>query len=413
MGAPGQPYTVWTANQPPLYEASAEAPQNLPYTLEWKDLRILASASLQAEWNDNISLVNQHPLGDYILSPMVNLQGLLPITGENTLNLTLGCGYAAYLIHPVDSHLLITPGSSLDFKARAGDYLLDLHDCFNYVEDASLYGNISGLAELGGFFNTAGLDVVREFGPVRVTLGYDHKTFLASSSDFTPLDNNSDTGTARVSIAAAAGLLTGIEAAGGTTYFGPGQELNLGGVHTLDVLSRYENYSAGPFAGWQIASRLNALFKAGFMEHLYDDPALTQNHSSIPGYYVSAQFQGKVNDKLNLHLEGGREEIASIDGSLVQQWYGSAGGSWEIIRNGILTASVRYENAHVPFETSFDNYVEFTHDFDRVLFQAGFTYPLARRLAAGITYKLILKESATELAQYALNDVALGLNWTF
>ncbi len=396
MAAPNRPFTSWAGNLP-----QPELPQNLPYNLHWGQLRLLASASLQTEWNDNITLVNTNRIGDFILLPMLSVQGLLPVTEDNQLSFTLGVGYDAYLEHPVDSQLLITPDSVLSFNARAGDFKFNFHDHVSYIEDSSLYGNVSGLAKLGGFFNTAGADVYREFGPVAVTLGYDHQDFLAASSAFNILNNGSDTGTARVAISPRAGLLTGLEGGGGVTGYSRG------------ALSDFESYNVGAFTDWQITSRLNALFRAGFVDHVYDTPALTGNHSALPGYYLSATAQGNLNDKLGVFLAGGREEIVSIDGSLLRQWYGSLGGNWEVIRRGMLTASVRYENAHIPFEDAFGGFNYFAPNYQRVLFETRFKYPIARRLDASLTYNLIVKDTPTFPARYTLNDIALGLVFSF
>jgi hypothetical protein len=393
---PKQPFASWAPYQP-LYQA----PQDLPYDLQWGRLRLLASASLQTEWNDNVNLVNTNPIGDFTLQPMLTMQGLLSITEDNQLSFAIGAGYAAYLQHPADSQLLITPDSVVSFNARAGDFKLNFHDRVSYVEDSSLYGNVSGLAALGGLFNTVGADVYREFGPVAVTLGYDHQDFMASATAYSILNNGSDTGTARVALSPRAGLLTGLEAGGGATTYSKG------------ALSDYESYNVGAFTDWQITSRLGALFRAGFVDHLYDSPALTQSNSAIPGYYLSAVAQAQLNDKLSAYLEGGREETVSIDGSLLRQWYGGLGATWEIIRRGMLTSSLRYENAHIPFENSFGAYNYFAPNYQRVEFVGRFRYPIARRLDANLSYNLIVKESPTYPARYTLNDIAIGLVFSF
>src|SRR5271169_33709 len=85
--------------------------QDQPYTVRWGDLRLLATGSFEAEWNDNIALTDSQREQDFILRPKVNLQGVLPLTDVNSFNLTLGIGYEFYTEHPADSRFLVTPGS--------------------------------------------------------------------------------------------------------------------------------------------------------------------------------------------------------------------------------------------------------------------------------------------------------------
>jgi hypothetical protein len=371
--------------------------ENLPYNLRWGDLRFQASATFQTEWNDNIALTDTAREEDLILVPELRLKALWPITEANLLNLTLGIGYEAYIRHPADSFLVITPGSALSFDVKAGEFRLNFHDRFTYENDPSLYGNISGLARIGGLFNTAGFDVARDFQAVTVTLGYDHQDFISSLSEFNELNNSQDTGTVRVAYRIQPGAVAGIEAGGGATSY------------EKSALSSYNSYDVGAFVDWQVTARLKAVGKAGYVEYFYDTPMLT-GRPSIPDYYLSVAAKGALSKMLSYNIEGGRENTVSVDGSLLQQWYVSVGGAYEVLRQGQLTVGIRYENAHQPFEDAAET-AYFASSYERVLLQTAFTYPITRKLAASLAYKLIIKNSPTTIAQYTLNDIVLGLTF--
>jgi len=139
---------------------SAERKRDLkekPYTVRWGDFQLLAGASLAGEWNDNVNLSHTDPKEDFIITPMVNLDALWPITELNSLTFSLGVGYATYIEHSQYDYAVITPGSQLAWDIYVKDFHINFHDWFYYQEDPTIYGGVSGTARFGGFYNTAGV----------------------------------------------------------------------------------------------------------------------------------------------------------------------------------------------------------------------------------------------------------------
>src|SRR3974390_586799 len=81
--------------------------QEKPYTVRWGDFQLLAGASLAGEWNDNVNLSHTDPQQDFIITPMVNLDALWPITDLNSLSFSLGVGYSKYVEHDQYSYTVI------------------------------------------------------------------------------------------------------------------------------------------------------------------------------------------------------------------------------------------------------------------------------------------------------------------
>src|SRR5487761_2305663 len=86
------------------------------------------SSGLGAQYNDNIRLQNTHPQGDFIFSPGLNTQIHSPLTENNSLDVSLGAGYSAYLSHSDLNQFFLTPGSGLAFNLFIGDFAVNLHD---------------------------------------------------------------------------------------------------------------------------------------------------------------------------------------------------------------------------------------------------------------------------------------------
>ena len=388
---------------PPSAENAASKPQGLPqdqpYALRWGDLSVLATADFESEWNDNIGLSDSQREQDFILRPKVNVQSVLPLTDVNSFNLSFGLGYEAYTEHSADSRLLITPGSVLSFDFLADDFKINIHDRFSYENDPSLYGNISGIVRIGGLFNTAGLSVSRDLGDFSVTLGFDHLNFISSTAQFKPLNNSSDIGTARLAYRPRPGILVGVESGGGDT------------VYDERLLSGYDTYSVGAFAEWQAASRLNLTGRAGYLDYQYDTPALTQGRSSLSGYYASLSADAALNEHFSLALQGGHSVNVSVDSGVIEQWYVALSGLCKVVQRGLLTASIRYENAVEPFETPLQDIVIYSPSYERVDARLAFAYPLTKRLEARLAYVFLRKNAAYGIANYTQNDVLLALTY--
>ena len=138
------PANVWSqdAIRPSLAgQSAAEARRQdvdrLPYNLELGPVKFRLSATVGAEYNDNINLaddatvrvftgggppggvlIHSETQDDVIIRPQINVDALWPITQLNTFRLDLGLGYAFYLDHSNanTNGVLISPGSQLAFE---------------------------------------------------------------------------------------------------------------------------------------------------------------------------------------------------------------------------------------------------------------------------------------------------------
>ena len=78
-------------------DAAAEAPRQQlasePYTYKAGDFRLLVVPSLEMDYNDNVNLSKTDAQSDFILKPLLQLTGQLPVDATNLLSFAVGLGY--------------------------------------------------------------------------------------------------------------------------------------------------------------------------------------------------------------------------------------------------------------------------------------------------------------------------------
>ena len=164
--------------------------------------------------NDNINLAqHDEKEDDVIFRPQVNFDAIWPITQLNTLRLDLGIGYSAYVMHPSNdtNAILISPGTQLAFDIFVGDFRINIHDRMSLQQDPISEPTISNTADYGRFENTAGISVLWDLNKVQATLGYDHYTFVSTTSEFDYINHNSEILSGSLSFAVASTTNIGLE----------------------------------------------------------------------------------------------------------------------------------------------------------------------------------------------------------
>ena len=138
------------------------------------------------EYNDNINLApSGYRQSDFIVRPSAEFDATWRATELNTLHLSIGISYAAYLDHSeYDSNApLISPNSALEFTIHVGGILVTLRDRFSYQEDPFDLPILSGVTDYRRFENEAGIQVDWPINEqLKLTTGYDHDDLWAFDS---------------------------------------------------------------------------------------------------------------------------------------------------------------------------------------------------------------------------------------
>jgi hypothetical protein len=385
---------------------------SLPYNIRLGDFKLLATPSLEIDYNNNVNLTTTGAQQDVILEPFLELTGSYPVTQNQTLSLSLGVGYDDYLEHGQYDTLLITSGSLLSFEVGIGNFHINAHERASFYQDSSLEPAVAGTAFYGGLDNTAGVTVAWNLQDVVLTLGYDHENFVASSSEFSYLNEASELPLARAGFKVAPQLNVGIETTASFTKY------------DKMVLSDNNSYSAGIFGDWRPGSFFDVQPRAGYVIYQFGQtsrgleltplgpvvlpPGESISATTVNTWYVDLTVSHTISKNTFYALSAGHELQLGIESELIEDWYLRPTITTRIIDDLRLNSSLFYERGSQGLGISSENLTEIYDWYGGAL---TFSYPLGNKLVASLNYRLTLRNSNIEGRSYAQNLV--GLRFTY
>jgi hypothetical protein len=325
---------------------------------------------------------------------MLRLNAFYPLTDVNTLNVSVAVGYDYYVDHDDWSVFRLEPGSELSYDVFIKDLRINLHDRFSYVQDPATEAAVANTVQYGGFYNTAGVTGIWDLKDVVLTLGYDHYTFIATTSDYEYLDRGTELPVGRAGYKFSDAVTAGVEATGSfNRYDDP-------------VLNNSTGYSAGAYAEWQVSEHLRVLPRVGYASYFFDQTSAVLLAEDQDAWYADLTLQHQVNEAVSYNLSAGHELRLGINSDTIEAWYVRPSINWRIIKDVSLTTYASYENAQQP-----GGIVEEDYDY----FGAGFSvgYQLMEKMRASLNYRWTLRSSDVDARDYTQNRVGLQLAYRF
>ena len=395
-------------------EARRQTLDRIPYNLLVGPIRFRFSATAGLEYSDNVNYAEVNTQEDLIFRPQVNFNALWPITQLNTLRLDLGIGYAAYLNNSQynTNSLLLAPNSQLSFDIFVSDFRINFHDRFSLEQDPIGEPGLSNVADYGRFQNTAGVSVLWDLNKAVVTFGYDHYTFLATTSDFEYLDRNAEIFTGSVSITATATTGVGVE---GSFIFNR---------YDQDLLNDSDTYSLGAFVETQLTNNVKLRLAGGYQAISFDGDTVvlgpfppgflpggqtftTFNDSGdLSDYYVNLLISHRINAAITQRLSFGHESQLGVNSNYIKLNYVRHTATWNVINRTLLSTEVFYEDA----EDSGGFIDEHLQRYGGAL---SLGYQLTRHVTLGARYQYTQKDSDVPLRDYKQNRVSLDGTYSF
>lgn len=409
-------------------EARRQSIDRIPYNLQLGPIKFRFSATVGVEYNDNINLaedasfvfltptgpvvVTTESQSDFILRPQFNVNALWPITQLNTLKIDVGLGYAFYLDHSNynTNGLLISPGSQIAFDIFVGDFRINFHDRFSLEQDPISEVALSNVADYGRFQNLAGVAVLWDLNQAVATFGYDHYTFLSTSSQFEYLDRNAE-------------ILSGTLAFTPTNTMTVGVEGNF--VHTYydqNILNDSDTFSIGAFLETQITSYLKVRVAGGYQKIDFDNTGLVNDPHDASDFYANALLSHRVNSVLTHSLALGHETQLGVNSNYIQLNYVRHTATWNILYKTLLSTEFFYEDADdsggsgplftpIPGVPNFNPFVaEHIHRYGGAVTVG---YQLTPHVTLGLRYQYTQKDSDQPLRDYRQNRIALDGTYSF
>ena len=386
-------------------EAAAEARrqdiEHIPYNLLMGPIRFRVSATLGVEYNDNINLAEVNTQEDVIIRPQVNVNAIWPVTQLNTLRLDLGLGYAFYIDHSNadTSGVLISPGSQLAFDIFIGDFRINFHERPSLQQDPIAELALSNVVDYGRFENTVGVSVLWDLNKAVVTLGYDHYTYISTTSTFNYLNRNAEELSGNVDFAVSSTTNVGLESYAVFNYY------------DQNVLNDSIDYAIGAFAETQLTNYLKVRVAGGYQWISFNNGGVVSTgpfHDSgkLSDYYANILISHRINPAIVQSLSAGHESQLGVNSNYITLNYIRHTVSWNIIRNTLLSTEFFYEDA----DDSGGFIREHLHRFGGAI---AVGYQLTPHITLGLRYQYTQKDSNVPLRDYTQNRVSLDGTYSF
>jgi hypothetical protein len=381
-------------------EASAEARrqsiEKIPYNLLTGPVRFRFSATVGVEYNDNINLADVNKEDDVIIRPQFNVNAIWPITQLNTLRLDLGVGYAFYLDHPSNdtNGVLVAPGSALSFDVFIGDFRINFHDRFSLEQDPVSEVALSNVVDYGRFQNTAGISALWDLNKAVATLGYDHYTYVSTTSAFDYLNRNAEELTASLDFTLTSTTGIGVESSLVYTYY------------SQHFLNDSTTFSVGAFAETQVTNYLKIRIAGGYQGISFDSGGGVTDSSDLHDFYANILISHRLNSVITHSLAAGHETQLGLNSNYILLNYVRYTVSWNIIRSTLLSTEFFYEDAD-------DSGGIFSEHAQRFGGAVTIGYQLTQHVTLGARYQYTQKDSDQLLRDYVQNRVSLDGTYSF
>lgn len=368
--------------------------QNEDYNLSLGPLKVRASGSLSAEYNDNVTLVEVNRLDDYILMPRLDLNATMPVTELNRLSFTLGIGYAFYANQSDLDYLLVTPGSEMSFDIFVGDVVINLHDRVSHTQDPITEATISGVGNFGRIENTAGVQITANLNQLQLGVGYDHYNYWSTRSLFSGLDRSSDLFYANAGLKINPTTVLGIGAGGGFTDY------------SETVQNDYKHYSVGPYLEAALTEYITVRADAGFTRYMYESSGrIGDPEGNLNSIYGMLSLRHRVNENFSHTFSAIHQTQPGTSSNFLELYTLREDIAWKLGYGITLSVPLFYDHGGESGLTA--------EGLDRYGAGVMVGYQLMEKLQVSAGYQYVKKESDRVLRGYDQNRVTVDLTYRF
>jgi predicted porin len=315
-------------------ESRNQQMQLTDYTYKAGDFRILAEPSVDLQWNDNINLAQTGAESDFIVEPSVHLTTSYPLTQENVFFLDFTIGYNKYISHSELDTLDLNSqsGSGFSFDLDVKDVKVNFHDRFSYSQDSSQNAQVSNTGSYGTFQNAAGVSADWDLNDVTLSAGYDHQTVLATSSQFSQDNQNSELLTSRLGLRVHPQVTTGVEATAAFTKYDQNQ------------LNDNNSYSFGVFADIRPDEALTISPRVGYTLYDFQQTSTNIQTSSLNSWYADLVIKHDITKTISYTIDAGHEVQLGVQADVTEDWYARPTITWNVIKGWQFQTGFFYDH---------------------------------------------------------------------
>jgi len=400
--------------------AAAEARQKAATTAGYYNLQLgpttwTFTGGLGVEYNSNVYSSESDPQGDLIFRPQINTRMLWPVSDVNSINLTLGGGYSAYLDHSSLDRFFINPGSELSFDLYIGDFWINLHDRFSITEDTYQDPSVAGYGNYSQLQNALGVTAVWDLNKGMVKAGYDHVNYEslsgANNSSSQYYYYGSWSGYSEVFSASAGytlkpGKLLGVELGDSLmTYTTSNLVYTTTGTNT--TYPNANQWNVGGFYDTKMSEYIHCIAHAGYTLYSPETSGTSTTSGDQGGVYVQLDFTHRVNPHLTYSLSGGRTFNISFNGGAIDRYFASGQLNWRVFEKLTLGTSFSYEHG--------SQLVTGGEIYDQYGPGISLSRPITAtaKLTTSLGYQFYWRDSNWAGRNYLVSVVSLNMNYKF
>ena len=386
---------------------AAEARRRAASTIGYYNLKLGPTAwnfgtGLGLDYNSNVYYTEANPSADLIFRPQVNTRMLWPISDQNSINLTLGGGYSAYINNPNLDRAFITPDSELSFDLYVGEFWINLHDRFSITEDTYQDPTVVGSGNYSQLQNALGVATTWDLNQGIVRAGYDHVNYSSLSGGDTQNLGGQPSGYSEVFSASAGfalkpGMVLGLELGDSL--------INYTTTTTNTPYSNANQWNVGGFYDAPLTEYIRFTAHAGYSVYSPQGGGGTTASSDFSGIYAQLDVTHRVNEYVDYILSGGRTVSVVFSGGTIDRYYAHWQANWKILRKVTLGTSFSYERGSQVFVGS--------ETYDQYGPGISLSRPLTAKLSSSLGYQLYWRDSNLSGRNYTLSVVSLNFNYVF
>ena len=357
------------------------------------------SSGLGMQYNDNVRLQHNDPEGDIIFIPSLNTQSHTPLTENNSLDISLGAGYSAYVINPDLNQFNIAPGSGIIFNIFIGDFTINLHDRISIIENGYQNASANGNGDNSSLVNAAGTSATWDLNQVILTAGYDHVNYISLGSSQSQPNGQSDNVFMNTGVRLRPEITVGVTAGGSHVTYDQSNS---------SASPDATQWSVGGFSRLQISEYLSAQLDAGYTDLRPEGTSTNLSTSDNTGMYFDLSLQHRVNRFLTYSLSAGRSQDLQAQGQPYTTYFVRLMPGWNLIKNYSISTPFWWEQG-----TQIYNQAHTSNTYDQYGGGLNVGRQLTQKLSGMVSYQFIKETANQPDLNYTVNIISLNFSYQF
>jgi hypothetical protein len=386
-------------------EESAQAQKDAVASIGYYNL-LLGHAALRVfsglgvQYNDNIHLQNTNAAGDFIFTPSVSTQIHWPLSENNSLDISVGAGYSAYVNNPDLDQFFVNPGTGISFNIYVGDFAINLHERLAVTENGYQNAAATGSGNNATLQNTVGTSATWDLDKVVASAGYDHANYVSlGSGQASQPDGASENFNANSGVRVRPEILVGVEAGG--TLVNYNQSSSTASPNT-------KQWNAGGFVRLQLSEYMSVQLDTGYTELLPEGTTTNLNTGNESGYYFDFSLTHRVNQFLDYTFTASRSTDLQSFGQPYSYYNVRWQPNWNLFRKFTVSTPFWWQQGTQLFTQAGNS-----NTYNQYGTGINIGRQITQKLSGMVSYQFIKETSNQSDLNYIVNIISLNLSYQF